>query len=80
MPKALKDVRSNQLLGALEAKSRKRIESHLEPIKLKLGAVVCEAGGDLTDILDQLDRDYCIAALLSRWSVSGADVRGAGGR
>jgi CRP-like cAMP-binding protein len=45
MPKALPDARSNQLLGALETKSRKRIESHLEPIKLRLGAVVCEAGG-----------------------------------
>jgi CRP-like cAMP-binding protein len=47
MPKALElgDERSNQLLGALETKSRKRIESNLEPIKLKLGAVVCEAGG-----------------------------------
>jgi len=33
------------LLGALETTSRKRVESHLEPIKLKLGAVVCEAGG-----------------------------------
>ena len=34
---------------------------------------------DLTDILDQRDRDYCIAALRSRW-VAGADVCGAGGR
>jgi CRP-like cAMP-binding protein len=45
MPKALGDLRSNQLFGALETRSRKRIESHLEPIRLKLGAVVCEAGG-----------------------------------
>src|ERR1700735_1145099 len=45
MPKPLKEVPSNQLLGALEPKSLKRIESHLEPIKLKLGAIVCEAGG-----------------------------------
>src|ERR1700689_4627526 len=36
---------SNRLHGALEASSRKRIDSHLEPIKLKLGAIVCEAGG-----------------------------------
>ena len=35
---------------------------------------------DLTDILDQRDRDYCIATLRSRWSSSGADVCGAGGR
>jgi CRP-like cAMP-binding protein len=39
------DVRSNQLLGALESASRGRIGPHLEPIQLKLGAVVCEAGG-----------------------------------
>jgi CRP-like cAMP-binding protein len=39
------DVRSNQLLGALELASRKRIGPHLEPIKLKLGDLVCEAGG-----------------------------------
>jgi CRP-like cAMP-binding protein len=39
------DVRSNQLLGALEPASRGRIGPHLEPVQLKLGAVVCEAGG-----------------------------------
>jgi CRP-like cAMP-binding protein len=39
------DVWSNRLLGALETASRKRIDAHLEPIELKLGAVVCEAGG-----------------------------------
>src|SRR5476649_1589269 len=39
------DAQSNRLLGALETDSRKRIDPHLEPIKLKLGAVVCEAGG-----------------------------------
>jgi CRP-like cAMP-binding protein len=40
-------VRSNQLLGAFEPASRARIGSHLEPINLKLGALVCEAGGVL---------------------------------
>lgn len=35
----------NRLLGALETVSRKRIEPHLEPIRLKLGAIVCDAGG-----------------------------------
>src|SRR5476651_1198442 len=39
------NVLSNQLLGALEPASRKRIYAHLEPIELSLGAVVCEAGG-----------------------------------
>jgi CRP-like cAMP-binding protein len=45
MPNSPRDARGNQLLGALQSASRKRIEPHLEPIKLKLGAVVCEAGG-----------------------------------
>jgi hypothetical protein len=39
------DRQSNQLLGALETASRKRIDPHLEPIKLGLGDMVCEAGG-----------------------------------
>lgn len=38
-------MRRNQLLGALEPASRERIVAHLEPVKLKLGALVCEAGG-----------------------------------
>jgi hypothetical protein len=47
MPKAQRDddARSNRLLGALETASCKRIDPHLEPTKLKLGAIVCEAGG-----------------------------------
>jgi CRP-like cAMP-binding protein len=39
------DARSNRLLGALETASRRQIDPHLEPIELKLGTVVCEAGG-----------------------------------
>jgi CRP-like cAMP-binding protein len=39
------DAQSNQLLGALQTASRERIDPHLEPIKLKLGDVVCEAAG-----------------------------------
>lgn len=38
-------ARSNRLLGALETASRRRIDPYLEPIRLKLGATVCEAGG-----------------------------------
>ena len=38
-------ARRNRLLGALESASRKRISPHLEPIELKLGVIVCEAGG-----------------------------------
>src|SRR5476649_1696400 len=45
MSKDLGEARTNQLLGALQAESRKRIEPHLVPVKFKLGAVVCEAGG-----------------------------------
>jgi len=46
MPKAKKDrIQTNRLFGAMEAASRKRIGVHLEPVHLKLGAVVCEAGG-----------------------------------
>jgi hypothetical protein len=33
------------LLGALETASRRRIDPYLEPIEVKLGVVVCEAGG-----------------------------------
>ena len=33
------------MLDAMEPASRKRIEPHLQPVKLKLGAVVCDAGG-----------------------------------
>ena len=47
MLKVIRNVRVNQLLGAMEPASRKRISPHLEPIELKLGAVVCEAGGSL---------------------------------
>src|SRR5665213_3245551 len=45
LPKARGNALSNQLLGAMEMATRKRIEPHLEPIKRKLGDVVCEAGG-----------------------------------
>jgi CRP-like cAMP-binding protein len=38
-------ARSNQLLGALETATRERIRPHLEPIKLELGDIVCDAGG-----------------------------------
>jgi CRP-like cAMP-binding protein len=46
MPKAQSDeAGSNRLLDALEPASRKRIDPHLELVELKLGTVVCEAGG-----------------------------------
>src|ERR1700691_6417365 len=40
-------ARGNRLLGAMEAASLSRIAPHLEPVVLKLGTVVCEAGGIL---------------------------------
>src|SRR5471032_2261165 len=36
---------TNQLLGALEPTSRKRIDPHLEAVEFKLGEMVCDAGG-----------------------------------
>jgi CRP-like cAMP-binding protein len=39
------EIHSNRLLGALEPASRKRLEPHLEPVRMKLGTVVCDAGG-----------------------------------
>ena len=41
------DFRKNQLLAALEDASLVRIQPHLEAVELKLGSVVCEAGGQL---------------------------------
>src|SRR5471032_2343692 len=40
-------ARGNRLLGAMEASGLARIAPHLEPVVLKLGDVVCEAGGVL---------------------------------
>lgn len=38
-------TQSNRLFSALETATRERLEPYLEPIELKLGEVVCEAGG-----------------------------------
>jgi CRP-like cAMP-binding protein len=35
----------NQLFGAFESAARDRIKSHMRPVTMKLGTVVCEAGG-----------------------------------
>ncbi|MGH6813283.1 MAG: Crp/Fnr family transcriptional regulator [Methylocella sp.] len=37
----------NRLLGAFESASRARVAPHLENVEVKLGAIVCEAGGVL---------------------------------
>lgn len=51
-----------------------------EDIKCTILKKVTLRGPDLTAILDQRDRDYCITALLSRRSISGDKTCGAGGR
>src|ERR1700680_4867285 len=47
LPKARGNALSNQLLAALGPESRSRIDRYLVPVTVKLGAVVCEAGGIL---------------------------------
>src|ERR1700683_61518 len=44
-PKASWNALSNQLLAALGPESHSRIDPYLQPVTLKLGAIVCEAGG-----------------------------------
>ena len=56
------EVHSNRLLDALEPASRKRIELHLEPITMKLGVVVCDAGGLLKHAYFPLG---CVLSLLT---------------
>jgi CRP-like cAMP-binding protein len=45
MEQILRSEHENQLLRALEPAIRNRIQSHLEPVTLELGSIVCEAGG-----------------------------------
>jgi CRP-like cAMP-binding protein len=42
--------RSNQLFGALDLDSRKRIGAQMTPVRFKLKAVVCEAGATLEHV------------------------------
>jgi CRP-like cAMP-binding protein len=44
-PQIEKVLHKNQLLGAFEPDARARILTHVRPATLKLGTVVCEAGG-----------------------------------
>jgi CRP-like cAMP-binding protein len=46
-PQRDENVRKNQLLGAMEPAVRKLVDPHLRPVTLRLGAIVCEAGGIL---------------------------------
>ena len=49
-PQTDKVLHQNQFLGAFEPNSRRRIEAHLRRVTLKLGTVVCEAGGALDHV------------------------------
>ena len=40
-------TKDNQLLGALENDSQQRLKGELTPVVMKLGEMVCEAGGTL---------------------------------
>jgi CRP-like cAMP-binding protein len=44
-PQVEKLVHKNQLIGAFEPAVHRKIMQHMQPVHLKLGAVVCEAGG-----------------------------------
>ena len=46
-PQADSVLHQNQLLGAFDPAALSRVESYMRPVTLKLGAVVCEAGGIL---------------------------------
>src|ERR1700692_3886283 len=62
------EPQGNRLLGALEPSSRKRIDPHLEPIKLKLGAVVCDAGGLLKHAYFPEGSVLCLLTVLENGS------------
>jgi CRP-like cAMP-binding protein len=48
--KAYNTARHNQLLGAFTPDALRRIKSHMRPVSMKRGAVVCEAGGLLEHV------------------------------
>ena len=47
-PQIEKVVHKNRLFGAFTDEARGRISRHMKPVDFKLGATVCEAGGQLT--------------------------------
>ena len=49
-PQTDRILHKNQLLGAFEPDARARLQPHLQPVTLRLGAVVCEAGGQLEHV------------------------------
>ena len=75
---ALENISGN--IANSQTTAFKRIDTSFLDLIPDTGNTTQLAGSvDLTDILDQRDRDYCIAWLRSRW-VRGIDVCGAGGR
>lgn len=60
-PQIAKILHKNQLLGAFELDSRSRIQTHMQPVALKLGTVVCEAGGLLEHVYFP---EGCVLSLL----------------
>lgn len=66
-----------EIAAAHNVHLRPHAKAHKSP---QIAKMQIAHGADLTDILDQRDRDYCIGALRSRWRIFGADVWGAGGR
>jgi CRP-like cAMP-binding protein len=55
-------VHKNQLFGAFEPGSRSSIETHMRPVALKLGTVVCEASGLLEHVYFP---EGCVLSLLT---------------
>src|SRR5664279_4242376 len=61
-PQIDKILHKNQLFGAFEPAARNRIQAHMRPVALKLGTVVCEAGGLLEHVYFP---EGCVLSLLT---------------
>ena len=61
-PQIDKILHKNQLFGAFEPAARNRILAHMRPVALKLGTVVCEAGGLLEHVYFP---EGCVLSLLT---------------
>jgi CRP-like cAMP-binding protein len=61
-PQIDKILHKNALFGAFEPTARTRIQAHMRPVDLKLGTVVCEAGGLLEHVYFP---EGCVLSLLT---------------
>jgi len=61
-PQADPVAHQNQLLGALQPAAFSRIKTHLRPVTMKLGMVICEAGGILEHVYFP---EGCVLSLLT---------------